>query len=52
MLLPFADLDDGSDKFYQEAGNLQQTWEEMVEEVDDETFDVRSIMILEGKDST
>lgn len=46
MLLTLTDFHDRCDELDQEAWNLKETREEMVEEVDNETFDVRTIMIL------
>lgn len=46
MLLAFGDFDNWRDEFDKEARDLKQTWEEMVEEVDDESLDVRAIVIL------
>lgn len=50
-LLDFAlgELDDGRDELDQETLEFEKRWEEEVEEVDEETLDVRSIMILEGR---
>ena len=39
-------LDDGGDELHQEAGEAQERWEEVVEEVHDQALDVRAIMVL------
>ena len=38
--------DDGCHKLNQEVGELQQGWEEMVQKVDEKSFDVRTVVIL------
>ena len=47
---PKVDLDNGCDKFQQEAGHLQQAGEEMMEEVHNEAFDVGAVVILVSHD--
>ena len=39
--------DNGCDKFNQEFGKLEKRWIEMIKEVDEETFDMWTVMILE-----
>jgi len=41
-----ANLDDRSDELDEEPRNLEERREEVVEEVDEQTLDVRSILIL------
>lgn len=45
-----ADLDNGCDELQQESRHLEQTREEVVEEVHNEAFDVGTIMILISHD--
>ena len=40
------DLDDGRDKLLQEAIHLRERGPPVVDEIDEETFDVRAIVIL------
>ncbi len=47
LLLSLPDFNDGCDEFDQESGNFEKRRVEVVEEIDDETFDMRSIMILQ-----
>jgi hypothetical protein len=44
--LPMAHPDDGSNELDKEIGELEQRRIEVVEEVDDESLDVRTIIIL------
>ena len=46
LLLGLGDLDDRGDEFDEKVGQLEQRREPVVEEVDDETFDVRSVVVL------
>jgi hypothetical protein len=46
LLLALPGLDDGRDEFDQEVGYAEQRGVKVVEEVDDQTLDVRSIVIL------
>ena len=39
-------LDDGCDELDEESGDLEERGEEVVEEVDEQPLDVRSILIL------
>ena len=41
-----ADLDDRRDKFFEESRNLEQTGPKVVKKVDEEAFDMRTIVIL------
>ena len=45
-LLPMTHSDDGSNELNEEIGELEKRRVEVVEEVDDKSLDVRSIMIL------
>ena len=45
-LLALRRLNDGRDKLQQKTRNFQQRWEVRVEKVDQQTFDVRTIVIL------
>lgn len=46
LLLAFPDLDNGSDKLDQKVGDSQKGGVEVVQEVDKETLNVRSIVVL------
>lgn len=43
-------LDNGRDELQQKSRQLEQRWEEAVQEVHDEALDVRSVVILVGHD--
>ena len=45
-LLPMAYPDDGSNEFDKEIGELEKGRIEMIEKIDDESFDVRTIVVL------
>ena len=44
------DLDNGRDELHEEAGKLEQTWELNLQEVDEQSLDVRAVMILISHD--
>lgn len=44
------DFHDGRDELFEEAGHLVETWPEGLNEVDEETLDVRAVVILIGHD--
>lgn len=46
LAFSLASLDDGSDELLEEALDLKQTGPEVVEEVENQTLDVRTIVIL------
>jgi hypothetical protein len=46
FLLALVNLDDGRDELDQKVGNAQEGREEVVEEIDDQPFDVGPVMIL------
>ena len=41
-----ADLDDGRDELLEEAGDLEEGGEEEIEEIDDQAFYVRPVVVL------
>ena len=43
-------LDNGRDELQEKSRQLEQRWEEAVQEVHDEALDVRSVVILVGHD--
>mmetsp|Transcript_96360 Transcript_96360/g.305690 ORF Transcript_96360/g.305690 Transcript_96360/m.305690 type:complete len:281 (+) Transcript_96360:61-903(+) len=49
-LVPLRDLDNGCDKLLQEARHLQQGREPLLDEVDDQTLDVGTVVVLVGHD--
>jgi hypothetical protein len=51
LLLGLGDLDDRGDELDKKVGQLEQRREPVVEEVDDETFDVRPVVVLSRADT-
>ncbi len=49
-LTSFGDFEDRSDELFQEAVYVQETWPKMLNEVNDQTFYVRAIVILVSHD--
>jgi hypothetical protein len=47
LLFALSNANDGRHELEKEARDFQQRWEEVVEEIDQETFNVRTVMILE-----
>jgi hypothetical protein len=49
-LLALGGLDDGGNELLEESGDVQEGWPEVVKEIDNQTLDVRTIVILIGHD--